>query len=288
MSGRGSLQSRWWAATLLLALVGRVAWAQEVGTIAELAGTAYVGRGGTWSPAAVSAAIRLGDEVRTDRPGRVRIVFQDDSVVTISDDSHLTIDQQIFDPARDTARSLMGLVRGKVSALVSEYYHHSGTAFEIKTTTAVAGVRGTDFVMTHDERGGVTEVVGISGQIEVRSAQDPSAPGVLVTAKELTTVAPGKLPRPPRRLDDSNFRQFIEGIDFVGAGRFESQTVDHPLLAGAAVPQPDRAGTLTASGAGPRGERGSLAHDPRDASSILHEPPAAVESATGRLRIGLF
>src|SRR5262245_43209414 len=71
---------------LLTALAGAV-WAQEVGTVAELDGGAEIGRGGTWTPANVGAAIQQGDKLRTKRPGRMRVVFQDDSVLTLSDNS---------------------------------------------------------------------------------------------------------------------------------------------------------------------------------------------------------
>src|SRR5262245_772776 len=55
-----------------------VAHAQEVGTIAAMEGTAELGRGGAWAPAHIGAAIQQGDELRTSRPGRLRVVFQDD------------------------------------------------------------------------------------------------------------------------------------------------------------------------------------------------------------------
>lgn len=266
----------------VLPLLSRAVWAQEVGTIAALEGSGKIGRGGAWSVAAIGAPIHQGDELRTGRPGRLRVVFQDDTVLTVSDDSRVVVDEQVFQPKEGKTRSALELLQGKVSALVSEYYHESGASYEIRTATAVAGVRGTDFVMKYDQRDDLTEVVGLSGRVEVRSASDRTGRGVFITAREVTTIARGQLPKPPRRLSDVLFRQYIEGIEFIGAGAAESLTTGHSLLAGASVPKPDRAGTATALRT--RRERLRTLREPRDASGIIHQPTAVFGSG-GRLRL---
>lgn len=263
-----------------LALVARVTLAQEIGTIASLDGTADIGRSGTWQPAAIGAAIQLGDEIRTGTPGRLRIVFEDDSVITVSDDSHLVMDQHVFDPSRGVARSLIGLLRGKLSTLVSDHYHTAGNQYEVRTHTAVAGVRGTEFVMTYDAQAEVTEVVGLSGQVSVHSVLDPTGPGVLVTAHETTTVTRSQPPTPPRRVTDTIFRQRLEGIQFVGGGRTESLLVGNQLRGGATVPPPERAPVGVTTIQGPHGPT-----EQRDASNLLGGSPAIIRATAGQLGI---
>src|SRR5262249_27220679 len=108
---------------LLLVLLFAVgARAQEVGTVAATDGTAQIGRRDLWITATAGAAIQRGDELLTGQPGHLRIVFQDDTVLTISDNSRVVVDEQVFDPSKGAARSLLGLLQGKVSALVGEYY----------------------------------------------------------------------------------------------------------------------------------------------------------------------
>jgi len=274
------------AALLLGLLLLRVptAWAQEIGTVAALEGSAKIGRGTVWITATIGAAIQQGDELRTESPGRLRIVFQDDSVLTMSDDSRVVVDQQVFRPQQGKAASVLELLQGKVSALVSEYYGRPGTAYEIRTATAVAGVRGTDFIVTYDPRDDVTEVAGLSGRIEVRSIFDRTGRGVLVTAGEVTSVPRGRFPSPPRRLSDTLFRQYIEGIDFIGASGAGSLTAGHPILSGSTVPPPDRAGAAV-SAAKVR-QRTQSIRERRDASDLIHQPPA-VFGPQGKLRIDL-
>ena len=266
---------------VMLLVLSRAAAAQEVGTIAALDGSGKIGRGDLWITATAGAAIQRGDELRTGQPGRMRIVFQDDTVLTVSDDSRVVVDEQVFNPNRGQTRSVLGLLQGKVSALVSEYYHRSGAVYEVRTATAVAGVRGTEFVVTYDPRDDRTEVAGLSGTVQVFSAFDRTGRGVFVTAQEVTTVARGRFPTAPQRLSDSLFRQYIEGMDFIGAGAAESLTVSSPLLAGQVVPKADTA-AVAVSAIAPQRRR--LLREPRDIGGLLHNTPA-VFGPGGKLRI---
>ncbi len=265
------------AITLLLA---SAAWGVEVGTVAAVDGTAQVGRDGAWKDAATGMPVQRGDELRTGRPGHMRVVFQDDSVLTLAEDSRLIVDEQVFDPERGRVRSLMQLVRGRVDALVSEYYHGAGAAYEMRTKTAVAGVRGTDFIMRYDPSGDLTEVVGVSGRVQVQSLMARGGPAVFVTAGEITSVIEGRRPTPPQRLQEKVFRQHLEGIEFIGTGNVG---IGHSLIAGTSVPQPDRAASVF-TGAAAGGVTDERVRNMRDLSTVLQQPP--VEG--GRLHIRLF
>ena len=270
------------ALVALLALTGS-ALAEEVGTVAAVEGSARIGRTGTWTAATIGAPIQRGDDLLTGTPGRMRIVFQDDSVLALGDDSRVTVNEQVFNGDTGKAKSMMELLKGKVTAVVSDYYHRAGNTYEIKTVTAVAGVRGTEFVMTFSPQDETTEVIGISGHIEVHSLADPTGPGVLVTANESTTVEPGKLPTSPEHLNDTIFRQNLEGIDFIGQGRPESLTA---AATGQNVPAADRAGAVGAH-VSTWSDSTSGVSDRRDASSLIGENPQVVKSMSGQLGISI-
>src|SRR5262249_31901961 len=152
MQDSNGLRGRWlWQGlvVLVLPLLVAPARAQEVGTVAAVDGSAEIGRGGNWTTAAVGNPVHIGDELRTGRPGRLRVVFQDDSVLSVSDDSRVVVNEQMFDARKGTARALFNLLRGKITSVVSDYYHQPGAAYEVKTATAVAGVRGTEFAVEY-------------------------------------------------------------------------------------------------------------------------------------------
>ena len=251
--------------------------AQEVGTVAGLDGTADIGRGGAWTPAEVGAPIEQGDQLRTGNPGRLKVVFQDDSVLSVSEESLIVVNEQVFDPANNKTRSYFDLVRGKLSSIVSDYYGQPGASYQVKTATAVAGVRGTEFSVSYDPEDEVTEVLGFNGTVQVHSLMDPAGPGVIITANEATTVAHGRLPTVPRHYNDTIIRHQLDGFSFIGGGRFESVSAGHPLVAGSTVPRPDRAPKVLPSVVASGGVH--------DASSLLGQSPVVLKAVTGQFGI---
>jgi hypothetical protein len=275
-----------WAvlACLVALAMAQVVRAEDVGTVAQVEGTAEIGHEGTFTPASVGGTVALGDEIRTGRPGRVQVTFRDESTVVVSDDSQLTVDEQVFNPDGGEVKSLLGLVQGKVSAAVGEYYHRPGTSFEIKTATAVAGVRGTEFLISYDPAQDITEVTGISGQVIVHSLADPTGPGVLVTASESTTVERDKVPTAPTRLDERLFRQRIEQIPFTGSGAAAGigtrGAVAAPLSAADTSQSTEGGGTTSSNAVG-----GAL--NRRDARGLVGKNPQGVVNPSGQLGIGI-
>lgn len=260
---------------LVLAAVAG-ATAQEVGQVVAAEGSAEIVRGTVTSPAQAGMVIEKGDELRTGRPGRIRVMFQDQSVVTVSDDSRLTVDEQVFDPDSSSARSNLGLLKGKVSSIVSAYYNWSGSRYEVKTPTAVAGVRGTEFAVVYDDNLDTTEVLGFSGVVRVHSLADLEGPGVLVTARQVSTIGRGRQPSKPYQVEDLRFRQELEGLDFFGAGVGYHLALPDPLRAGN-VPAPDRA-PVAAVDAPPRPGN-------PDVSTLVGKSPLVFGKNTGQVGV---
>src|SRR6185295_4928026 len=137
-------------ALALAVLAPAVVRAQDVGNVASVTGNAEVGHGGQWKPATAGMGVQLGDELRT-KDGRMRVVFQDDSVLNLAENTTLTVDDQVFQPEQGSFKSLMKVIRGKVRATVGSVYQKPGSAYEIETPTAVAGVRGTTFIVSFND-----------------------------------------------------------------------------------------------------------------------------------------
>lgn len=283
-------------AVLLAAVVllPRAAGAEAIGSIVTLEGQVEIVRAGISSAARISDPVELKDEVRTARPGRARLVFRDDSVLNIADDSHIVLDEQIFDPAAGTFGTAMRLLRGKVRTLVSEYYQEPRARFEVQTPTSVSGVRGTEFLVVFDAERQVTEVVGVSNTVAVRSVLIPPGEVVYVTTQEMTSVARGQYPSPPRKLEDAVFRQYLDGVEFIGAGQSESLVVNHPVVGGSLVPPPDRAAAVAAASPGGKQSAppisivasptgvvpGDNRYETPDVGTLVQQPPGVIEMPT--------
>ncbi|HVK61180.1 MAG TPA: FecR family protein, partial [Bdellovibrionales bacterium] len=93
--------------------------------------------------------VNIGDRIETGPAGKARIRLEDGSKLMIASSSQVIIDTMDIDAAQKKRRIAMSLLSGKVRNRV-EKYPDQGNAFEVKTRTAVAGVRGTDFVTSFD------------------------------------------------------------------------------------------------------------------------------------------
>jgi hypothetical protein len=209
----------------------------------------------------------------------VRITFQDSSTITVGDDSALVVDESVFDPKAGSVNSYLRLLKGKVRALVSEYYKDPTASYSIGTTTAVSGVRGTDFIVVYDEAQSLTEVIGITGRVEVHGTIDLKENGVFITPGLFTRVARGKMPTAAQPIGSEEMRRHLDSLYLVGSGAGVS--AEDPILAGGDVPSPDRPSTPGTTPPGPTAPPATGDDEGVDRSSpsdVAGEPIGAVEN----------
>lgn len=275
-------------AALALLFATTAAEAADAGRIVSLEGTVEIGRAGAFARVETGALVQTGDTVRTGDPGRARILFVDDSVVNVGDSTTLVIDETVFDPNKGAASTMMHLLGGKVRALVSEYYGGSQASYRIETTTAVSGVRGTEFVMAYDAKTKTSVVLGLGGVVAVNSTMDRKNRGVLIRANEITEVLKGRFPTPPRRIgaDDDYYRSLMDGLDLPGGGLPETLLFEDPAFGGKQVPAPDSSdGNPGLNPVGTNGDQGPKSElPPNDAaptgSDLLDQPQDILDAGT--------
>lgn len=195
------------AAVALLAALR--AHAEEVGAVAEIEGQAEVLRAGTaeWAPLKAGDAVLLGDQLRTPADSKLKLVFRDDSVLTLAPNSLLAVDEQVLGATAPISRFTLFL--GAIRALVTDRYGEAGARFEVETPTAVAGVRGTGFITAYDAPREETVVLGLSDTTGVRSKVDPRGEReVRVGPGEMTTVGRGSYPLRPAPTPEGTLRSF--------------------------------------------------------------------------------
>lgn len=271
------------SAALLLALAATPASAEdEAGEIVTMEGSVEVGTGGAFAAAKVGTKVRSGDTVRTGSPGRARILFRDESVVNVGDGSVLVIDESVFDPDQGTVSTTLRLLQGKLRSLVSEYYGSQGASYQVTTPTSVSGVRGTEFVVLHDPGTETSEILGLGGAVAVHSVLDRKHRGVVIRAREITRVAKGQYPTPPRQIDvsDDTFQRLMNGLDFPGSGGPETMIEQDPTFDGESVEESERA----PSPQPPAGETPDSAHPPdapaHTGGDIVDQPIPVVDGPT--------
>jgi len=239
----------WW---LLLAsvLAVRVHAQSAAGSCAGVQGTVEVQHAGVWQNASVGAAVFVGDRVRTGAHSRATVVFRDDSVLDFAPKTEVSVETQDFDESARRFRSLFRLAAGKVRVWASAYYSQAQARYEVETPTAIAAVRGTEFITSYDSATGITDIVGLDGQVEVHAKLAVMGAGVDVGPHFITRVPKGRFPTTPQHVDDARLPQYLDGVDLVGTGRRDGLNVLHPAVVGRLLAPQDVPGAGAKTGGG--------------------------------------
>jgi FecR protein len=124
----------------------------NIGSVTEHTGAATIKRGKETIAVSKGTVVEQNDKVET-KNGRVKIVFKDDTQVSVTEHSSLVIDDFVYDPNTKTGKLGLKAAAGTVR-YVSGAIAKDPKAVNIKTPTAAIAVRGTDFVMSVNETGG--------------------------------------------------------------------------------------------------------------------------------------
>lgn len=163
---------------------------------------------GKTEAAKVGKKVYSGDSITAGPDSRAKVVMSDKNILNISPDSKVVIEKYTNDPKSDSRSVELKVEYGKVRAQVEQKYDGEKNKFNIKTPTAVAGVRGTDFITGFNRQTRQSSIVTFSGMVAVGT---PGPKGeilnaVFVRPGQTTNVGEGKTPEPPKALpkDDLN------------------------------------------------------------------------------------
>ncbi len=199
--------SRLWhflTAVLLGLLMVAPSTAQEVGQVAEVIGGVDILKGGKLpaTPVKVGDSISQGDIIRTKSSGKVQIHFADDSVLTISPDSRVAINEYVYNPDTNQRQAHLKIFHGLVHTLVNKIFKREAPDFTVETQTAVIGVRGTDYYTLVAPA--LSDIYNNSGSTEVRNVFAEIPGKVILKGKEFTQVARNLPPTLPMPLTDED------------------------------------------------------------------------------------
>lgn len=190
----------------------------SVGVVVAVQGTV------TMQPATMTPPVRLRpfDELGplsildSQLSSRCKVLYTDDSLVTLGENSRLEITEQTYRAGNDQRAFVAHLIRGAVRALVARSFEGGNSTYEIHAGTSVATARGTYFVvwlngeqtsdnrkpgsrLQYDEGGFDTE--GASGVANIgRNGNVAFTSGgatVLVLPGQFSIALPGAAPTTP-------------------------------------------------------------------------------------------
>ncbi|MCB0385045.1 MAG: FecR domain-containing protein [Bdellovibrionales bacterium] len=113
--------------------------------------------------------IHLKDLLITETSAEAKVEFQDGNEIHVQPNSKVKMVEYDMDAGKVDRKTLLNLIKGKVRNKVKNKYQGTDTSYyKVKTRSAVAGVRGTDFVVSfeigHKE---VTKVETLTGAVEL-------------------------------------------------------------------------------------------------------------------------
>ena len=107
------------------------------------AGDCVIIRGEITRPAATGAWIFKGDRVQTAATGKIGLIFEDDTVVSVGPNSQIDIEDFLFQPAEKKLSFVARMFQGTLSLLTGQIARLAPTQFRLETPDATIGFRGT-------------------------------------------------------------------------------------------------------------------------------------------------
>ncbi|HKN86884.1 MAG TPA: FecR family protein [Nitrospiraceae bacterium] len=164
-----------WIGVLMILLAppgwGHDAAINPVGQVTAMQGRVMVTHPGDTKPVRITIPHEVvpHDVIHTEARARSKILLQDDTLLTIGENSMVEIAEHIYDSSVDTRSVTLALKDGKVRALVGPIFGGKGSKFSVRTPTALIASQGTYFaVWTDGSRSGVANI-GTTGQVSFTS-----------------------------------------------------------------------------------------------------------------------
>ncbi|MBX3021670.1 MAG: FecR domain-containing protein [Bdellovibrionales bacterium] len=183
-------------------LAGGLARAQNVhGVLRVVKGDVQIksAKTGQTGKARLGSQVYPKDTIITGKDARAKIVMVDNNEINVSPESQIEIQNYEYDPNAGKKDVLLNVIYGKVRSKVEQKYDGKTTKFQIKTPSAVAGVRGTDFLTSFNRSNGASQIVTFEGKVEfgVPGPNGSIANAVMVSPGNQATSVAGAAPAAP-------------------------------------------------------------------------------------------
>ena len=187
--------------------------AGNAGQFTELAGEVHVKTKGQKVKAGLGTVVDQGDEILTAKTGKATILFQNGNVLKVGPSSNITITKLAYNEEDEMAESAYDLAMGTVMSIVGSVFGNDDSNFEINTPSAVAGVRGTIFILDvkRDPRTGmpVTTAVGLEGEVTLKGKKGGAR---IIGPNQFSTTSANGYAGPPIEIEVEMFNDFMSKV----------------------------------------------------------------------------
>ena len=155
-------------------ILGINAFAGQSGVFMVVKGNVSIQRlDGKVEKAKLNSILYPGETVTSEADSKAKIVMTDRNIINVLPNTKIVIEKYTNEPADKTVN--IKLESGKIRTDVEQKYDGKDSKFEIRTTVAAMGVRGTQLVVSHNANTDTTEVVTLTGEVYVLRANKLSS-----------------------------------------------------------------------------------------------------------------
>lgn len=177
---------------------------EAVGSLENLIGSCEIERNTDKIDCNEGGEVFISDSFTLGSDSGVKILFIDETEITLGENSYLEIDEFVFNPKQ--RKNITKILKGKMRATINTHKDRKSDV-EFKTANAVAGVKGTILYIDADK-----ELFSVKeGSVALRSIYVDTKP-VILKAGQFSRVING-IPQIPGNMNDKMWREFDEVID---------------------------------------------------------------------------
>ncbi|RII29406.1 MAG: hypothetical protein CXR30_12970 [Geobacter sp.] len=122
----------------------------HVGVVKTMAGDVEISRKGIQLKAQANMRLLKGDQIMTGNNGKVGMIFEDDTVISIGPNSKIVIEDFMFQPNEKKLSFVARIIQGTVSYLSGQIAKLAPSLVRIETPHATIGMRGTHILVKVD------------------------------------------------------------------------------------------------------------------------------------------
>jgi len=185
-----------------------VAATPSIGDVIAVKGTVYRDHEGKHDLLVVGAALFVTDVITAEGDGKAKLLLRSGSVISVGEKAKIRLAD--FPSSDNQFTTRVNAEQGAIRLFIAK--SQAGGHFEVDTETAVAAVRGTDWIV--DVMPDQTSVAVLSGSVAVRSKAPGGGEVLLDKPGDGTDVKRGAPPTAPKTWGAQRLRTTVERASF--------------------------------------------------------------------------
>lgn len=119
--------------------------ADEIGVVDKVENEARIVSGDSAVAAIIGTPVHMRDELRTGAEGRLKIIFRDETVLTLGENASVVINRYVYDPDKGAGEAMLLATKGAFRFATGRIKAMNKSKIAVTTPVADIGVRGTEF-----------------------------------------------------------------------------------------------------------------------------------------------